>query len=311
MQTRAAVIVGCGIMGRDIAAIFLAAGWTIQIVERHEAKWAGARRLIEQSTRQIGSFESERLVLRKQLSDIAWTDVALALEVVSEDLSLKRAIFAELDALAPPSVVLGSNSSSMRITDIAEGCSGARRMANTHFFQPAHLVPLVEIAKGENTSDATVDALHAIFSSVGRMPVRVNRDVPGFLANRIQHALMREAFSVIDEGLATAEDVDIAVRFGFGFRYAAAGPMLLKEFAGFDTQHAAATVIYPSLCNDSAPSRTLTDLVASGRLGMKARRGFREWSDLSMAEERQRYEAALMQAARILADGQARAGERS
>ena len=127
-------------------------------------------------------------------------------------------------------------------------------MANTHFFQPAHLVPLVEIAKGEHTSDATVDALHAIFSSVGRMPVRVSRDVPGFLANRIQHALMREAFSVIDEGLATAEDVDIAVRFGFGFRYAAAGPMLLKEFAGFDTQHAAATVIYPSLCNHSAPA---------------------------------------------------------
>ncbi|MCI3206788.1 MULTISPECIES: 3-hydroxyacyl-CoA dehydrogenase NAD-binding domain-containing protein [Pandoraea] len=301
MQYRQGVIIGCGIMGRDIAAIFLAGEWTVQVVEANEAKWAEAAQLIAAAVQQLGgAFERDRLVFRTGLSDVVWSDVDVVLEAISENLEAKRKLFESLDHMVPPHVPIGSNSSSMRISDLAQHCETAFRMANTHFFQPAHLVPLVEIAKGERTDVATIDALHAIFRELGRAPVRVNKDVPGFLANRIQHALMREAFSVIDSGLASAGDVDIAVQFGFGFRYAAAGPILLKEFAGFDTQHAAATVIYPSLCNDTVPSRTLAGLVARGHLGMKAKQGMRSWTDAEIAEERARYETALMRAAQVL-----------
>src|SRR3712207_1915456 len=175
---------------------------------------------------------------------------------------------------------------------IAENCATRGRMANLHFFLPAHLVPGVEVVRGEHTDPAACDRLAEIMSGLGRQVVRVARDVPGFLANRIQHALMREAFHVIDAGLASAEDVDRAVRFCFGFRYVAAGPIMQKELAGLETQLAAAATIYPSLHNGAEPSPTLARLVAEGRLGPKTGRGFWEWTPESTERERARYERA-------------------
>jgi 3-hydroxybutyryl-CoA dehydrogenase len=137
---------------------------------------------------------------------------------------------------------------------------------------------------------------------LGRKVIRVQKDVPGFLANRIQHALMREAFAVIDQGLATAEDVDNAVRYCFGFRYVAAGPITQKELAGLETQLEAGRTIYPSLCNSPDPSPTLARLVAENRLGPKTGRGFRDWPADVTAKERARYEKAMLAAARILRD---------
>ena len=185
-------------------------------------------------------------------------DAAVVVEAVPERLDLKRAVFAELDKLVPPGVPVATNASGFRITDISEGCETRGRMANLHFFLPAHLVPGVEVVQGEHTDPAACDRLAEIMSGLGRQVVRVARDVPGFLANRIQHALMREAFHVIDSGLASAEDVDRAVRFCFGFRYLAAGPIMQKELAGLETQLAAAATIYPSLHNGTEPSPTFS-----------------------------------------------------
>ncbi len=302
MHNTTAVVVGSGIMGRDIAAIFLHAGWRTQLVAQTVADWPAVRAHTAQSVAQLGGqFDAGRLQLQPSLAAVDWQHAGIVIETVTEQLLVKQAVFAQLDALVPAGVPIGSNSSGLRITDIAGGCASRARMANTHFFLPAHLVPLVEVAKGEHTSADTVDALQAIFKAVGRIPVRVNRDVPGLLANRIQHALMREAFSVIDEELASPEDVDAAVRFGFGFRYVAAGPILQKEFAGLDTQFAAASSIYPSLCNASVPSKTLSAKVAAGRFGTKSGHGFWDWTDAEIATERARYEGALLQAALLLA----------
>jgi 3-hydroxybutyryl-CoA dehydrogenase len=223
-------------------------------------------------------------------------------EAVPERLDLKRAVFAELDRLVPPGVPVASNASGFRITDISEGCATRGRMANLHFFLPAHLVPGVEVVRGEYTDPAACDRLAEIMAGLGRRVVRVARDVPGFLANRIQHALMREAFHVIDSGLASAEDVDRAVRFCFGFRYVAAGPIMQKELAGLETQLAAAATIYPSLHNGTEPSPTLARLVAEGRLGPKTGHGFWEWTPERAERERARYERALRAAAEVLRD---------
>lgn len=299
-----AVVVGFGLMGCGIAAVFLAGGWRVTAVEPDRASWPARLDRAGEGLRQLGAGarRAEMLDLVASLADVGFGDADLVVEAVPERLDLKRAVFAELDRLVPPGVPVASNASGFRITDIAEGCATRGRMANLHFFLPAHLVPGVEVAPGEHTDPAVCDRLAGIMSGLGREVVRVARDAPGFLANRIQHALMREAFHAIDSGLASPEDVDRAVRFCFGFRYAAAGPILQKELAGLDTQLAAAATIYPTLHNGTEPSPTLARLVAEGRLGPKTGRGFREWTEEGAARERARYERALLAAARALRD---------
>ena len=302
MQKQSAVVVGAGLMGCDIAAIFLNAGWRVQAVEPGAAHRQAARARMRTSVEQLkGRWDESLLLIPSSLEEVSWDGVAIVIETVTEKLDIKQQVFAQLDRLVPPQIPIGSNSSGLRITDIAANCATSARMANAHFFLPAHLVPLVELAKGEATSVQTLDQLQAIFRDVGRVAVRINKDLPGFLANRIQHAMMREAFSIIDSGLATPEDVDAAVRFGFGFRYVAAGPILQKELSGLDTQLAAATAIYPSLCNDPEPSRGLRKLVAQGRLGTKSLAGYWTWTPEQVQAERARFEAVLGAAAELLA----------
>jgi 3-hydroxybutyryl-CoA dehydrogenase len=299
-------IVGFGLMGCDVAAIFLAAGWQVQAVEPYTEGWESRREKVAASVRQLeGNFLPERLRLLKSVQELDWANIKLVLEAAPERLDLKRKVFCDLDLLAPRHIPIGSNASGFRITDIARECRTRERMANLHFFAPAHLIPAVEVVRGEFTDPAATDKLYNIMKAVGRMPVRVNRDVPGFLANRIQHALMREVWSVIDEGLGTPEDVDVAVRYGFGFRYIAGGPILQKEFSGFDTQISAARSIYPSLCNSAEPSRVLTKAVEEGRLGMKAGKGFWDWPPERIEQERERFQRTLMAALKLLRDSKA------
>jgi 3-hydroxybutyryl-CoA dehydrogenase len=301
MEAKKLVIVGCGTMGCDIAAIFLSKGWQVQAVAPDTGKWPIRKSRIKQSLSQLGSvgcIEQPQFV--SHVRDVNWNEVAFALESVPENFDLKRAIFAELDQLVPADIPLLTNTSGFRITEIARDCVTRERTAGLHFFLPAHLVPAVEVVRGEFTQAWVVERLDAIMKSVNRVPIKVSKDLPGFLANRIQHALMREAFAVIDEGLGTPEDVDAAVRFGFGFRYVAAGPILQKELSGLDTQLAAGRSIYPSLHNGSQPSRVLSELVASGHLGTKTGRGFWEWTPQAIAQERDRFERTLIAAAQLL-----------
>ena len=302
--TRHAVILGMGLMGCDIAAIFLAGGWRVTAVEPAEPRWPEAVARVRQSIGQLdGDPEAAAgltLLAATEAPDYASAEIVI--EAVPERLALKQEVFAALDTLVPPHVPIVSNASGYRITDIAGHIATRARCANLHFFLPAHLVPGVEVVRGEHTDPAVCDAVADIMDGLGRKVIRVQKDVPGFLANRIQHALMREAFAVIDQGLATAKDVDNAVRYCFGFRYVAAGPITQKELAGLETQLEAGRTIYPSLCNSPDPSPTLARLVAENRLGPKTGRGFRDWPAEVTAKERARYEKAMLAAARILRD---------
>ncbi len=297
-----AAIIGFGLMGCDIAAIFLAGGWRVTAAEPDRASWPARLDRVAASLAQLGAPASrvEALDLVARLEDIGFADCDVVVEAVPERLALKREVFASLDRLVPEGVPIASNASGFRITDIAAGCATASRMANLHFFLPAHLVPGVEVVQGERTDPAICERLAAIMASLGRVPIRVARDVPGFLANRIQHAMVREAFNAIDEGLATPEDVDRAVRFTFGMRLMGAGPILQKELAGLETQLAAAATIYPSLTTRDAPGPTLTRLVEEGKLGPKTGQGFWSWTPDSTAAARARYETMLLAALDLL-----------
>ncbi len=297
-----AVVIGAGTMGADVAVVLARGGCRVTVVDTHEGKRAGLRDHVRAGLEPLGlARRTDRVTAVALLSDVPWADVALVIECIPEKLALKQALFAELVKLAPAGTVLASNSSSFPISAIAEGLPTRARMLGLHFFMPAHLVPLVEVVLGPQSDMAQAERLCTYMRGCGNVPVLVRKDKPGFLANRLQHALAREAFAMIDEGVATAEDVDAAVRFGFGFRFLAAGPVMQRDHAGLDVHCAAAATMYPSLSKADQPALALRERVAAGRLGMKTGAGFYDWPEDKRMAEQARYNRLLQQGLALLA----------
>lgn len=299
------VVIGGGTMGSDVAAIFYAGGWNAQVVEPSPEVRAVLPAKVAQAAQSIGIYgQGGSVDARAAIAAIDWTGVAIVIECAPENLAVKQQVFRELDTAAPPHVPLTSNSSGIAISQIGAGCGTRDRMLGLHFFMPAHWVPAVEVIRSDVSDEAVAQTVSDIMRSVRKKPVQVKRDVPGFLANRIQHALMREAIALVDEGFASAEDVDLAVRYGFGFRYIAAGPLLQKDLAGVDIHCAAAAGIYPYLSRNTEPSPLMQNLVKNGDFGVKSasRRGFYQWDEASIEREQARYKTALRKAMQILRD---------
>ncbi len=296
------VVLGTGTMAVGIAAGFLEAQMPVIIlgrsIDKAQATLAAARQLARSLSPLIEVATVGRVGLLDDWSD--WSSVAWIIETVKEDFALKRSLFERLDQHLPAHIPIGTNSSGFSISRLAQGLSTRSRMFNAHYFMPAHLVPLVEIALGEDSDPPLAEAVCQMYRQAGKKPVLVRQDIPGLLANRIQHALMREALDLIDRGIASPEDVDTAVRYSFGFRYAAAGPVLQKEISGWDSMARAAEEIYPSLSNTSVLARCVADNIAAGQTGMKAGAGFTPWSPEAAAEARQDYEQRLQAAFDVL-----------
>lgn len=305
MNQQSAAVIGGGVMGADIAAIFYAAGWHVQIMEPNPASRARLPQTVPAAAQAMGIHQQGgRVSAHAAIAEIEWPDVGIVVECAPEQLEIKQEIFRELERLAPADIPLTSNSSGFPISKIGESCSTRSRMLGLHFFMPAHLVPAVEVVRSEYSDEAVAQTVSAIMHSVRKKPVQVKRDVPGFLANRIQHAMMREAIALVDEGFASPEDVDLAVRYGFGFRYIAAGPLLQKDLAGIDIHCAAAATIYPQLHQNTEPSQLMQNLVRNGDYGVKSpsRKGFYEWDEAAIEREQKRYQIALTKAMQILRD---------
>lgn len=298
-----AIVVGGGTMGADVAVVLLRGGLQVTVIERHAERREG---LISHVAERLAPLNLAHCIAGLDtvaaLQDAVWPEVGLVIECIPEQLPLKQSLFAELVTLAPPGCLLTSNSSSFPISAIAAGLETQPRMFGLHFFMPAHLVPLVEVVLGPQSDAAGAELLSEVMRGCGMVPVLVRKDKPGFLANRLQHALAREAFALIDEGVATAEDVDAAVRFGFGFRFLAAGPVLQRDHAGLDVHCAAAATMYPSLSNTDRPAAALRERVEQGRLGMKTGGGFFDWPPEKRLAERHRYDDLLRQGLALLAD---------
>ena len=298
-----AVVIGAGTMGADVAIVLARAGCRVTVTDPQPEKRAALVAHVQAGLSDLDlSARAAGVRCVAGLDDVAWADVRLVIECIPEQLALKQALFAQLLQYVPAHTVLTSNSSSFPISAIAHNLPTAQRMLGLHFFMPAHLVPLVEVVLGPQTDAACAQALCDFMRGCGSVPVLVRKDKPGFLANRLQHALAREAFAMIDEGVASPEDVDAAVRFGFGFRFLAAGPVLQRDHAGLDVHTAAAASMYPSLSTTAEPAQVLRDHVAAGRLGMKTGAGFFEWSPEQRQGERHRYDRLLQQGLAILAD---------
>lgn len=272
-------VLGGGLMGHGIAYLFAAAGHPVSIFEPAApvrdaipARLEAIRKLLDGDVAIL-----PRIAIGNRLAD-AVIDADVVIEAVPEKLELKRKIFAEVEALVDPNTILASNSSALRPTDIGRDLVRRDRMIGTHFWNPPHLVPLVEVVETEVTSAATVEATMQLMRGAGKKPVRVRRDVPGFVGNRLQHALKREAIALLADGVADAATIDEVVKEGFGARLAVLGPLEQSDLVGLELTLDIHETLLEHLDCTKGPHPLLRQKVAEGKLGMKTGEGFRRWT---------------------------------
>jgi 3-hydroxybutyryl-CoA dehydrogenase/5-formyl-3-hydroxy-2-methylpyridine 4-carboxylate dehydrogenase len=207
----------------------------------------------------------------------ALQDVDFVFEAVPEKLEIKHEVFRDLERHVGADTILASNTSGIPITKIAEGCEHPERVVGTHWSNPPHLIPMIEVIPGERTNEETVDAAVALVERIGYEAV-VEREVPGFVENRILYAIMREAVDLVDRGIIDADGMDRCVRWGIGYKLAVIGPMELLDMAGLDIYQAVGSYLNQDLCNSTEVSNTITDRTAEGKLGMKTGGGLYEYT---------------------------------
>jgi 3-hydroxybutyryl-CoA dehydrogenase len=297
-------VIGAGMMGPGIAQVFAAHGCSVVIHNRSSEKLGQVHARVQTNLTQMAEYglvdEAEipaildQIVTTSDLS-VACKGASVVIETITESLPLKQELFVELDRLCPPQTILCSNTSVLSITQIGLHASHRERILGMHFYQPPFLVPLVEVVRTEVAATEHMDAIVNLLRKVGKEPVRVQKDVPGFIANRMQHALWREAFALIDEGICDAETVDIAVRNSFGLRLPALGPVANVDLVGFDLTLAIHDYVLPHLNASPLPSSTLRAHIAANELGFKSKQGFLRWTDESITATRSRLTTYLLE----------------
>lgn len=285
-QLSTVAVVGNGLIGHGVAQVFAMAGRRVRLIGRSEASLGQAMERIRASLKQfqarrlISEAELEaaegRVLTSGRLEDAAGAE--LVIEAVTEDLPLKRELFGRLDALCPPPVVLAS-SSGQPASALVEQVKRRSRVIAAHFWHPPQLIPLVEVCAGPETAQDvvrfTVDALAA----AGKQPVVLDREVPGFIGNRLQFAMLREAWALWASGAASAEAIDQVVKASFGRRLAVTGPIESADLGGLDTMHRFAASLLPSLETGAAPPAAVSRLVEQGARGLPSGRGVYDWHE--------------------------------
>jgi len=296
-------VVGAGLMGHGIAQIFAAHGHPIWLHDAYPDILDSAKDRVRANLTNMAEHGVtlgagiDEIVDRIRTSDDLSTACAGAefvFEAVYENLELKQQIFADLDRLCPAETVLCSNTSVISITEIAEKAQQRQRIVGTHFWNPPYLIPLVEVVRAAESADECLQATYELLARVGKHPVYVQKDVPGFVGNRLQHALWREAFAIIDEGICDPATVDDVIRNGFGLRLPILGPVETADMVGLDLSLAIHDYILKHLNADPTPSTTLQAKVEAGELGFKTGSGFLQWTEAEIAESRQRLASYLM-----------------
>jgi 3-hydroxybutyryl-CoA dehydrogenase len=272
-------VIGAGLMGHGLAQVFALGGHEVTIYDSFDANLKTVKTRIAANLRDLGDDEAavERVHPTGDLVDCV-RDADYVVEAVSEDLPLKQKLFAEIEANVRQDTILASNTSVMPITDIMRGLQHRERALCTHWWNPPFLVPLVEVIGTEWTSPAAIDWTMKLHAAVGKTPAHVKKDVPGFIGNRLQHALWREAIALVEHGICDAETVDTVIKAAFGRRLAVLGPLENADMVGTDLTLAIHQTVLPAIESHPGPSPYLEKLVADGKLGFKSGEGFRTWS---------------------------------
>jgi 3-hydroxybutyryl-CoA dehydrogenase len=272
-------VIGAGLMGHGIAQVFALAGHEVTIYDSFEKTLATAKDRILANLKDLGDDQSavNRVTPQADLA-LAVRDADYVVEAVLEDLPLKQKIFAEIEKSVRPDTILASNTSVIPITSIMQGLEKRDRALGTHWWNPPFLVPLVEVIETQWTSAAAIDFTMKLHAAAGKKPAHVKKDVPGFIGNRLQHALWREAIALVENGICDAETVDTVIKAAFGRRLAVLGPLENADMVGTDLTLAIHQNVLGDIDSRPAPSPYLEKLVKDGKLGFKSGEGFRKWS---------------------------------
>jgi 3-hydroxybutyryl-CoA dehydrogenase len=296
-------VIGAGLMGHGIAQVFALNGLAVRLTDLKPEILSAALQNVRANLDLLADHEIiTGAEIEPSLARITTTtDMAtaaagadLVIEAVLEDLPLKQKLFKELDALCPVETILATNTSVISISEIAADTVHPKRVVGTHFWNPPYLIPLVEVIRGKHTEDETMDRTVALLARIGKHPVRVNKDVPGFVGNRLQHALWREAISIVEKGIADAATVDDCVKYGFGLRLPVLGPMENADLVGTDLALAIHDYILEHLESSPQASPLLKAKVAQGHLGFKSGNGFQSWSADAIADTHKRLKTYLL-----------------
>jgi 3-hydroxybutyryl-CoA dehydrogenase len=292
-------VIGGGLMGHGIAYLFAAAGHPVGLFE----PMADIRASLPKRLQAIVALFGDDVALLQRIETFdqlapAMKDAAFVFEAAPEKLPLKQKIFAELESAVAPETILASNSSAIPSTDIGRELKHRERVIGTHFWNPPHLVPLVEVIQNEKTSDAVVRATMDLLQNAGKVPVHVRRDIPGFVGNRLQHAMKREAIALVAAGVCDAETIDTVVKEGFGARTAVLGPMEQSDLVGLNLTLDIAEVLIADLDRTAGPHPFLREKVAAGKLGMKTGEGLRKWAPGEADAVRERLSRFLVEQAK-------------
>ncbi|MGG1662005.1 3-hydroxyacyl-CoA dehydrogenase family protein [Brevibacillus sp. NRS-1366] len=293
-MARQVAVIGSGVMGHGIAQVYALAGFAVSLYDLQEEFLLRAKKSVEQSlsllvqekviTEQAKHDALERIVLTTDLQQ-AVAKAEVITEAVPEVIELKWELFRQLEEFARPDAIIASNTSTFSIARLVEVAKAPHRFIITHFFNPAQLVPLVEIVRHETTSEEVVEATRELMLMVGKSPVLLKKDVPGFIANRLQAALMREAFSLLSDGVADAEEIDTVMKNGIGFRWAFVGPIETADFGGLDTWKCVMDNLAPVLDHSKSAPALIAELVEKGKLGTKTGAGIYSYENTSVEEK--------------------------
>ena len=290
---RRVAMLGAGVMGAGVAMCYAQAGYgvalysrTLETIDRALARIESSQALFVQE----GLLQAEDAELaRGRIATTTRLEESLegaqcVLESIPEDLALKQELFRRVETVCAADTILATNTSGLSITSIASACQYPERVGGQHWHNPAEIVPLVEVIRGEQTSGHTADVIYQLTEKLGKVPVLIQKELPGFASNRLQYALLREALHLVAEGVVSAEDVDRTLKNGVGFRYPWLGPLETVDLGGLDVFHSVCQYLIPALSTTPEMPEFFGQLVAEGKLGIKTGEGFYEYEPEAQEE---------------------------
>lgn len=281
-------VIGAGVMGHGAAQLFAQVGYKVRIQARRESSLVQARELIINSLQIM--VEKEMLTqkdMEQTLANITYTtelleaiqDADFVLESIPENLELKLDTYEIIESVVSEKTIIASNTSTFPLKDLTKRAKHPERFIITHYFNPPQIVPVVEIARFEKTDEKVVQITYDLMKEIGKSPVVLKKEITGFIVNRVQVAFLRECFNLIEQGVCTAEDIDIAVKGSMGFKWAFCGPMESQDLAGLQTTQAMVHNIEQELTNTREVPGFLKEMVANEELGIRSNKGFYEYDD--------------------------------